>query len=139
MCCQTAPGIPLPSDFGTTQGDLARGLRRMFSGGKWSFDYWESDAAMPHTLYPRPSTVGREGLTVDAGWGGICSLLTDAGCSLPFSSRPFECRDLRPNALGFQFCAPETATGGKMRVISEWRPYQDLILAMIAEREGVGA
>lgn len=129
-CCKSLPGAHTPDDFGI---DLLEGVRAALASGRYSLDWWEGDVVQPAemstVLFLRPATKGKEGTLFDGSWGGECTFLTAAGCSLPRDKMPAECKALRPTTIKDGDCPSEL---GKEAVCLAWRPYQSLLL-MIAD------
>lgn len=134
-CCQNAPGIALPSDFGpreTMKDAIVGYLRSRY----WSIDWWEGDTEeggnLHQVYYVRPATVHCIGKVRDASWGGTCSLWSkDHGCSLAFANRPHECRHLRgvPLIDGKRQCVGES----KEWYCKQWREFQEEVIEAMNE------
>lgn len=131
-CCKRAPGAAFPEDFGAPdRAAVAVALKARLATGRWAVDWWEGDPTggdRGHAYYLRPAIVGKEGQHQDAGWGGACTFLSGAGCTIA-AERPSGCRGLEPKAD--QFC--EDRYGGKKEACIAWIPYEDLIDAALAE------
>ena len=130
-CCKGMPGHASPKDFGLPK---ETSLRKAIASGKWAIDWWEGDPRsgidgedpgyMDQCYYVRPATVGKEGKTYDASWGGVCTFLTDTGCLLEPKDRPLGCTVLEPVA-GEVECKIHGFT--KQAAALSWFPYQDLL------------
>jgi hypothetical protein len=127
-CCKQAPGLTSPEDWGAPNRDeMVRRIAVALRSTNYGIDWWDTDVELDKTLYIRPATAkGRASRKMrDPSWGGRCALHTDAGCSLSFDERPFECRALKPN--------PNYETDGctsaepKLGVARMWTDYQDVI------------
>lgn len=107
-CCKHLPGHAAPQDFGITKGEIEDGVRQALRSGKWQIDMWSGKAALPkserkvHDPYLiRPTCLdGNEDRTFSYSWGGRRIFLTDKGCTLEPSARPYECRMLEPRPNG---------------------------------------
>lgn len=134
-CCKGLPGGHLPDDFGV---DLLEGVRSALASGRYALDWWEGDVAypeeLPRVLYLRPAVKGREGRLFHGAWGGECTFLTDAGCSLPRDKMPAECKALKPTAVPDGECPSGLI---KEDLCLAWRPYQSLLSMIAAEVERV--
>ena len=63
-------------------------------------------------------------------------MLAPSGCSLPFESRPFECRDLVPNLMGgVTECFFKSEPAGKQGAAWAWRPYQNELEALLEQNQ----
>lgn len=100
-CCKALPGSTWPSDFGdpTKPEEIGRAVTEAVRGGRYAVDWWEGDEVREY--FVRPATLGKEGVTHDASWGGVCTFLTmKKGCSLKSEDRPTMCQRLIP-VMGF--------------------------------------
>lgn len=129
-CCQNAPGIALPSDFGPRE-TLADTILSYLKTRYWSVDWWEGDTEESGHLYQvyyvRPATLYCIGKVRDPSWGGPCALWSEEyGCSLQFENRPHECRHLRgaPLVNGERNCVGED----KEWYVKQWRPFQEEVI-----------
>ena len=128
-CCRIAPGLAIPSDF---KKPLKESIAAAIKTGRWCLDYGEADERLPETYFVRPAVMGKEGQAVHPSWGGECTFLGDEGCSLAFFERPFTCRDLVPapgefNRFSELNCFSESGNGSKVKGVSEWVPFQDVL------------
>ena len=99
ICCKANPGTCSPCDFGSPP-DPKR-IAVALESGNYQVDWDESlNAARGgwETIYfVRPTVDDKHRDKVYHGtWGGRCILLTDTGCSLPLSERPYGCRSVEP-------------------------------------------
>lgn len=121
-CCKQMGCEYSPDDF----KDLSyEGLLKEIEQGHISIDWWEGDVLPQNKLwrvfYLRARNM-REPI-VSASWGGICSLLTDNGCALPFDKRPKSGRHLKPGE-DEDHCKSDY---GKRDSCIDWREHQDVL------------
>jgi len=124
-CCKQDPGLCHPADF----KDLEAALR----SGDYQIDWWDGD---PRIYYMRSTVRNAIGSLFHGAWGGKCALLTDGGCRLAWSDRPFACRALVPSANRLMRpCRTAEGLDGlglKERLVDAWRPMQKALLAAAA-------
>ena len=94
-CCKQLPGSCLPNDISRLfpANSLQESVKLALNSKKYSIGWFENDTPL---YYIRPATLGKY-KKFDPSWGGICILLTDNGCSLPFDLRPNDCKCIKPN------------------------------------------
>lgn len=132
-CCKSMPGGTHPDDWGAPNTSIMFDrLVVALSSGLWSIDWWEGDPRgleegdagyVSQGLYVRPATKGDEGRTFHASWGGECTFLTPAGCTLAHDARPLECRALEP-----KYPMRCEQHHGKNLTATAWIPYHDILL-----------
>ena len=125
-CCKHIPGLCHPKDFKDFDADLETALR----SGDYQIDWWEGD---PDIYYVRPTVVDAIGKLFHGSWGAACTLLTDNGCRLVWSDRPFACRAIVPSAT----CGAADGMDSmalKKRLVDTWRPrrMQKALIAVAA-------
>ena len=123
-CCKCMSGIYAPDDFNEIS---VESLLECFSHGQLSIDWWEGDIrdgfdefSVTYFLRPRHKLAD----VIDPSWGGECTFLTDMGCSLVYSNRPQNCRDLIAHADNSK-CNLGDMT--KKDYIKMWVPYQQIL------------
>jgi hypothetical protein len=134
QCCKRAPGVCYPSDFGLpgSSDTLVNALLR----GRYCIDYWEGDLHEregddngPTAYFVRPAYKGDKERLVHAGWGGECTFLTNAGCSLAPEQRPTECRHLVPAAN--HECTVDDPAIGKRNAAIAWLLHHKLLQEIV--------
>jgi hypothetical protein len=143
-CCQTAPGIAAPQDFGPRE-TLVATIASYLRTGFWCIDCWEGDIddrkELSQILWVRPASLDRKGKLTDFAWAHLtpCALWTqECGCSLSFENRPHQCRHLQPaapNEKGERDCQGQ----GKEEYARQWRPFQrevEAALEMVRRERG---
>ena len=92
-----------------------------------SIDWWEGD---PRTGKHNDTRVyflrikNKESKVIDPSFGGVCSILTDNGCPIPFEYRPRGARDLLPSYIDCE------TSYSKQYCAIEWYKYQDIMKAV---------
>lgn len=132
LCCQRASGFSIPADF--QKGISIPFLISLLRSGMWSIDWLEGD---PRKLVPagepklnrcyvlRPARINDTGI-ICKSFGGTCVLWSvEKGCSLPFESRPIECRLLKP--IRSMSCKSNKKYS-KTYFTQKWIPYQNMLL-----------
>jgi hypothetical protein len=94
-CCEMMPGACFPEDFSWDS------LEDALKSGKYCIDWWEGDprpkGRLEQAYFIRPATKGKEGILLDASWGGECVFLEKGvGCMLSCDKRPLGCQMLEP-------------------------------------------
>lgn len=89
-----------------------------------SIDWWEGDDGPEY--YLRVRNIG--GNIVDPSWGGVCVLLTDDGCPLPFEERPLGARALKPKDTYNSSCESYYT---KEDCKNEWKQYTDILKELV--------
>jgi len=135
-CCKGNPGACLPSDFGEPFDPIL--LRNALCSGRYCLDWWEGDieglpSPRDRHWYVRPTYQGSEGKTLCGGWGGRCTFLTDAGCSLTFDRRPWGCRFLVPSKNDDEDCVMEDPSDKEFSV----RAWNAVDIEGFVESEGI--
>ena len=98
MCCKKMGCHYSPQDFKEISFDL---LKIEIDKGHISIDWWEGnpfdelDDSIERVYFLRVRNVKSK--IIDPSWGGVCSLLTENGCSLEYKDRPKGGRELIPN------------------------------------------
>lgn len=122
-CCKSMGCHFSPDDF----EDLSyKGLKKEIDKGYISIDWWEGNPFdsdkreyIPRALFLRIRN--RNADVVNASWGGVCSLLSDTGCTLSYDKRPKGGRDLIP-------AEPECKiTYTKDQCARDWYKYDDIL------------
>jgi len=136
-CCKALPGANFPSDFGLPD---TTALESALMRGLYTIDCWEGDPRteehdeqIDHAYYVRPAVVGREGILVDYSWGGRCTFLTGAGCSLEADKRPLNCQKLEPVDVNGKHCMLHDNANKQAAAIA-WLPYDKLLNKIMAAR-----
>lgn len=127
-CCKAFPGIYSPFDI---KGDMLTWFKANVTNitfDDWSGTFEHNGISAEDPLFLRPKAKNEHSLQIKHGlWYGECKLLTDEGCSLSFTDRPTQCRELKPDAD--RKCVIEGKS--KKDLIFEWLPYQELIWEFI--------
>lgn len=142
-CCQNAPGIASPEEFGAPDEAVMRQeIGDRLCTGRWALDWWEGDprpeperardedgnteSPSPPAYYLRPAVRGHEGALYHPSWGGVCTFHGPTGCEI-FPDRPDGCRGLEPHAEGTR-CLPRR--NDKRAAAVAWWPYRALLEEM---------
>lgn len=112
-CCKALGCHFSPTDFDEISFDA---LKAEIDKGFISIDWWDGD--VPEFFLRMRNKYAP---IVDPSWGGVCMLLTDKGCPLPFEKRPLGARALKPGRNG---CTSEY---GKYECKEEWLEYSDIL------------
>lgn len=126
VCCKTVGCHYSPEDF----KDLSfEGLKSEIDKGFISIDWWEGnpfddDRTIMKAYYLRSRNV--DSTVIDASWGGVCSLLTEKGCSLSYKDRPKGGRLLIPK--GNKVCIPKYT---KQQSAMDWYKYNDILAQLV--------
>ena len=134
-CCSFRPGRSLPSDWGETDDEIARRLRIALENGNYTNDPWEGDPRPgmdEHGQVAQIRPAGRDyvGQLMHAPyWEEVpCVFLGEAGCTLAFAERPYQCRALMPGMnteTGERNC--ETIGMSARDLAIAWVPYQPML------------
>jgi hypothetical protein len=115
-CCKSCSGIYRLSDFGGCTENKIKNIEEMLFRKQLVIDWWEASEPMyflrpPHheSTYPRDPT-----------YGGTCIHLGPSGCSKKFEERPYICRSLVPNRLGYGACNFSQGTLSKYDLAMEY-------------------
>lgn len=134
-CCKRSPGLTMPHEFGETEEEIKKGVRRALSTGQWAIDNWDGDPREDVSLseqwgddkylrlvyYVRPRMV-HETSIFNNSWSGACVFHSPAvGCTI-FENRPSECRGLKPSK---DRCKSEHSS--KKDCVIAWIPYSDML------------
>ena len=125
-CCETMGCHLSPKDL--KEGVNFKSLKSLLSSGNYAVDWWEGDVMgedrRGQSHYLRARNVRESAYC--GSWGGVCVLLTDQGCSLSFSERPFGGKAVIPSKSG------ECPTiYSKEQSAKDWYQYNDLILDVV--------
>ena len=125
-CCKSCGCSYFPEDLNMTFEYLLKEIKN----GKIVIDYRECgespyDKLKNPVFYLRVANKGEKGISI--GGFGICSLLTEQGCSLSYEQRPTGGRLLVPFWSG---CYSLYSVND---FIDAWTPYQNLISDLIFE------
>jgi len=113
-CCKGLPGRCRPSDFGATRQEI--------------------EAALPAALETHYEEFDGEYVLPQRTLHG-CVFLTPTGCTLPFASRPYECRMLEPRE-GDERCVRHADHYDYY--VHAWRAFRELLRALrIMRREAL--
>lgn len=128
-CCKNVPGAYFPDDFKSLEPNH---LAQMMIKKRLAVDWWEGDPVegrekLGWAYFLRPPTINPKykDSPRDPTWGGVCSNLTNTGCSLPFRKRPAGCRFLKPKRD--RNCDYEKDKWNKKDSCIAWIPYTDVI------------
>lgn len=134
-CCKHAAGACLPSDFGSTAGEIEQNVRAAVATGKYAIDWWEGDPrddkdwtdpdALSRAYFVRPAHVGASHPR-DPSWGGTCVFHGPKGCALEHDKRPSVCRALEP-ITGPNDCKMHLKGGAKRGPAIAWIPFTDVL------------
>lgn len=133
-CCKTMPGILAPEDV--LGGPTEDNIEAMLRSGEYAIDFYVN----PRIFFVRPATTWARarGAMLDPSFGGQCVLLTPAGCSKPWSTRPRSCRGLIPNltpqgqhCFSAEDADPDDIASSKKREASWWADYQHVLIAVL--------
>lgn len=120
VCCKLLPGACVPEDLMRmySGGTLEEAVNAALKSGRFSIDWYEG--GLP-SYFIRPATKGKEGVVRDPSWGGICTFLTNKGCSLEFEKRPLICRALKPGKEANDICRTPSIKGSqKLFAANRW-------------------
>ena len=95
-CCKSMGCHFSPTDFSEITFEA---LKNEIEKGFISIDWWEEDEPQYYLRMRHKNAP-----IVDPSWGGICMLLTDKGCPLPFEKRPLGARALKPREDKSEMC-----------------------------------
>ena len=132
-CCTILAGACLPADFGLPEEDPEKIIAAIRSG-RYTIDWWEGDPRkgseeVKQAFFVRPAHKGREGITQDPSWGGVCTFYEDKqGCQLGGKDRPSECRYLEPKKGG-KCVVHEEKT--KQNAAIAWMPHTYMLRTII--------
>lgn len=121
-CCQTMGCHISPEDLNEISVENIIGL--IDESQCVSIDYWEGNPVTGAHDYRGYYLRMRNHRThvIDPAYHGICSILTDTGCPLPFTHRPKGGRELIPNPNADCF------TGyTKQQCAIDWMKYRDIM------------
>jgi len=122
-CCKNLGCHFSPKDFEDIDFET---LKDLIEKDYISIDWWDGDIFdkdRDRTLYLRIRN--KNAPIVDPSWGGVCMLLTEQGCSLPFNERPMGGRGLIPS-IG------ECIVGySKEDCCKDWYIYQELLEKLV--------
>ncbi|MBP3917306.1 hypothetical protein [Clostridium sp.] len=125
-CCKRMGCHFSPDDFAEITYES---LKSKIDEGNISIDWWEGDPTGNDKLSRAYFLRVRNKFApiVDPSFGGICSLLTNDGCPLPFEKRPKGGRMLIPSETG---CVLEYS---KQQVAIDWLEYTDILQRLYDE------
>lgn len=140
-CCLNLPGNAYPTDFGfeqMTPDEITSELKKMFSSQNWQIDWWEgynSEENGGHQgIFIRPATKSGQGKIYHGAWDHEgCVFHAKNKCTLPFDSRPYECKELVPRRDKCFNQKPEEGRHPKLLAIDAWKPYEDLVTQVASE------
>lgn len=135
-CCQRAPGLYHPADFGLPGSASERNVLETLAEGNTAIDWWEGDPRgtdredpdfHPRGYFLRPATAKQHGHLRDPSWGGQCVHWTQQrGCALTPVERPAQCRRLIPSPD--ENCTyDDEAAMEKQALALAWLPYYALL------------
>jgi hypothetical protein len=135
-CCQNMPGNAHPADFGfesLPEEEISERLTQMFASGDWQIDWWDGYEDEFNDgyrgLFLRPATVKGKGKIYHGSWTHEgCVFYINNICSLPFSTRPYDCKDLVPRVERCIVSAGEMEEHPKITAINKWKPYEHLLV-----------
>lgn len=101
QCCKNLPGAFLPADLGADASARYVRARELLRSGCYSIDWLERPEGQ-FVFFLRPSTVHQppDGIFDPSHYGGQCVFLGSAGCTLPRTQRPAQCKALVPGIPG---------------------------------------
>ena len=123
-CCENMGCEYSPGDFKIITFES---LRKHIERGFTSIDWWEGDPRKNKCEFDRTYFLrarNKNADIVDSSWGGICSLLSETGCTLSFNDRPKGGRFLKPKKLDNESCYCEYT---KLLCCLDWIPYQEIL------------
>ena len=124
-CCKRQPGHCLPSEFKT-----ASDVRQAVLGGKYTIVLLLDENIMARIVRPHyKDPAKRTG----------CVFHKAGGCELPFESRPYGCRMLKPRERDGERCTPEGTQiieASQMWEESGYLPPLSAVLDMYPELKG---
>lgn len=128
-CCKAYAGIAYPADFDKDLRPMiiAKRIATALKSGQWAIDYWEGDLkGIDCPRFIRPAHKNAPGKLIDPSWGGECIFLTESGCKLEYTDRPYGCRNLEPITDNCKYHGIES-NDQKEDAALVWIPYQDII------------
>jgi len=137
-CCTWRPGRSVPSDWGDSDYAISQALYTALASGNYTNDPWEGDPRedgdLPNVPMIRPNGRAFVGELFHAPWFEEvpCVFLGDAGCTLEFTKRPYQCRALMPGLdvkTGERHC--ETVGMTQHEIALSWVPYRDMVRQII--------
>lgn len=123
-CCKSMGCHYSPQDFKEISFES---LKVEIDKGYISIDWWEGnpfddlDYSIDQAYFLRVRNINSE--VVDPSWGGVCSLLTDNGCTLSYEERPKGGRELIPVAGNINCIANYS----KQDCAKEWYKHDDIL------------
>lgn len=138
-CCKVFPGSYYPEDFMKDGVLYKRAIREVILSHVAQIDYWEGEfkKGNSQTAYFLRAPIASHPLRIPyPAWPGACSLLTNEGCLLPFSQRPWECRHLIPSPDGnSEKCGIPELKGEatKKACCQAWWPYRKILRSLEAQ------
>lgn len=98
-CCKQLPGCYTPQDIKRLfpAKTVKKSVELALSTNKIAIDWWEGNKEL---YFLRPSTKDKMGIIIDPSYGGECIYLSEKGCKLSFSQRPYFCKTLEPKESG---------------------------------------
>ena len=123
QCCKNMGCYYSPLDFKEISFNS---LRQEIDKGHISIDWWEgnpfeeNEFVIERAYFLRIRNI--DSPIVDPSWGGVCSLLTENGCSLSYKNRPKGGRELIPSAI-----ANCETNYSKQDCAKEWYKYDTLL------------
>lgn len=131
-CCKFMGCHYSPDDFENISFDS---LKKQIDKGHISIDWWEGnpfdeedDFSIQRAFFLRIRNINKydKDLSpiVDPSFGGICSLLTETGCSISYDNRPKGGRELIPRKRDKDICI---SNYDKKQCAIEWYKYNEIL------------
>ena len=126
VCCKAMGCHFSPDDFEKLDFNF---LKNKIEEGYISIDWWEGDprtkGKLEQTYFLRIRN--KDASILDPSWGGVCCLLTETGCSLPFDKRPKGGRFVEPSVNHGRCVGHYTKKDSAI----DWIPYQKILCNLV--------